>query len=154
MDETCDTSASAAPARTTPRHLWVVGILAVLWNSFGAFDYTMTKSHNAAYLANFPAVIIAYIDAAPPLFTAFWALGVWSALAGSIALLLRSRFALHLFALSLLGLTVSMLYQHVLIPAPPEMNSGMMVAMTVLIWATAIALLVYARAMARRGVLR
>ena len=27
----------------TPVHLWVVGILAVLWNSAGAFDYSATQ---------------------------------------------------------------------------------------------------------------
>lgn len=26
----------------TPWHLWVVGVVAVLWNAFGCWDYTMT----------------------------------------------------------------------------------------------------------------
>jgi hypothetical protein len=31
-----------APNIVTPWHLWLVGVLALLWNSFGAFDYVMT----------------------------------------------------------------------------------------------------------------
>jgi len=30
----------------TPIHLWVVGILAILWNSIGAVDYLMTQTQN------------------------------------------------------------------------------------------------------------
>jgi hypothetical protein len=34
--------ATAAPTKT-PWHLWVVGILSLLWNAFGGYDYTMTQ---------------------------------------------------------------------------------------------------------------
>src|SRR3546814_7159427 len=34
----------------TPWHLWVVGVLSLLWNAVGAFDYTMTKLNDADYL--------------------------------------------------------------------------------------------------------
>jgi len=27
----------------TPWHVWVVGIVALLWNAMGALDYTMTE---------------------------------------------------------------------------------------------------------------
>ena len=41
-----------AAVRATPLHLWVIGALSLLWNCIGAFDYTMTQTHNDAYLAN------------------------------------------------------------------------------------------------------
>ena len=158
MDEIHDTTATntvtAAPPRTTPMHLWVVGILSLFWNCFGALDYTMTNIHNAAYLAKVPAEMIAYVGSVPAWFTVFWALGVWGALAGSVLLLMRNRLAVPVFAASLLGLAVTTLYQHVINPAPAEMRDGMMFGITVLIWAIAIALLLYARTMARQGVLR
>ena len=33
----------------TPWHLWLVGIVAVLWNGLGATDYTMTQLGNRAW---------------------------------------------------------------------------------------------------------
>ena len=144
----------AVSARSTPMHLWVIGVLSLLWNCIGGYDYTMTHLRDPAYLTNFPAEVMTYIDAAPALFTAAWAFGVWGALAGSVALLLRSRLAVPLFALSLLGLAGTALYEHVLTPAPVYMLSGIMLGVMLLIWLIAIALLIYARAMARLGVLR
>ena len=140
--------------RSTPAHLWVVGVLSLLWNCIGAYDYTMTKTHNAAYLAKVPAEVMAYIAAVPAWFTAFWALGVWGALLGSVLLLMRNRLAVPVFGASLAGLAVTQLYEHVIRPAPTEMRGGMMLGIMLLIWAIAIALLLYARAMAKQGVLR
>lgn len=145
----------AAVARSTPRHLWVVGIVSLLWNSFGALDYTMTQTRNAAYLAKVPAEVMAYVTSVPAWFTAFWALGVWGAVVGSLMLLLRNRLAVPVFGISLLGLAVTQLYSRVIDPAPAAMGGGgAMGAVEVVIWAIAIGLLVYATAMARRGVLR
>ena len=33
----------------TPKHLWIVGILSLLWNCFGAYDYTMSHMGGLAY---------------------------------------------------------------------------------------------------------
>ena len=37
-------------ATKTPWHLWVIGIVATLWNAGGAYDYTMTQTRNMDYL--------------------------------------------------------------------------------------------------------
>ena len=139
--------------RATPAHLWVVGILSLLWNCIGAYDYTMTQTDNADYLARVPAEVMAYVTSVPAWFTAFWAIGVWGALLGSVMLLLRNRLAVPMFAASLLGLAVTQLYEHVIDPAPAEMRGGMVLGLVALIWASAIALLLYARAMAKQRVL-
>ena len=94
-----------------PWHLWAVGVVSLLWNAFGCFDYTMMQTRNEAYLAAFTAEQRAYFESFPAWMEAFWALGVWGALAGSIALLFASRHAVMLFALSLLGLLVSTVWQ-------------------------------------------
>lgn len=143
----------AAHART-PMHHWVVAGLATLWNCFGAFDYIMTQTRNEAYLAGFTDPQRVYFDSFPAWMEAFWALGVWGGLAGALLLLARSRHALFAFAVSLLGLAVSTVYQYVLSSPPPEMTSGMMLVMNLLIWAVAIGLLLYARAGRANGVLR
>lgn len=140
-------------AGQTPRHLWIVGILSLLWNAFGAYDYTMTNTRNAAYLRQFPPEMMQVIDAFPPWTMVAWALGVWGALAGSVLLLLRSRFAVHAFAASLAGLAGSTAYQ-LSVDMPESMTGGLMMVMNLIIWAGAILFLWYAWAQRRAGVLR
>ena len=137
-----------------PTHLWIVGVLATLWNAFGAYDYIMTQTRNEAYLANFSAEARAYFESFPALMEAAWACGIWGAVAGSLLLLARSRYAVWAFAISLAGLLVSTIYQFTMATPPPEMREPAMMAMMGLIWIVAIVLFLYARRMQARGVLR
>ncbi len=139
-------------ARATPWHLWVVGVVALLWNGFGGYDYLMSHLQGEAYYrqVGMSEAQIAYMAAYPTWMHAVWALGVWSAVAGSLLLLLRSRFALHAFILSLLGIVGSNGYA-LFTPGGWEVMGGVM---TLVIAAIGLALLAYAWAMTRRGVLR
>lgn len=136
----------------TPLHLWIVGGLSLLWNAFGAVDYTMTQTRNADYLAAFTPAQLAYFEAFPAWVDAAWAFGVWGALAGSLLLLLRSRYAVTAFAVSLAGLALSTVYQFTG-PTPPPMPEAAKY-MTPVIWIAAIALLWYAWRQRTNGVLR
>ena len=136
-----------------PLHLWLVGVLSVAWNTFGTFDYTMTNMRNPGYLAGFPAEMVATIDVMPLWAYAGWSFGVWGSLAGSILLLVRSRFAFEAFALSLLGLATSTIWQE-LTPLPPAMREPGMIWMNLAIWVIVVGLLLYARRMTARGILR
>ena len=138
----------------TPTHLWIVGILAVLWNGFGCFDYLMTQTRNADYLAMFTDAQRAYFESFPAWMEGAWAVGVWGGLLGSLLLLARSRWAVIAFGLSLLGLAGGTTYQYILTSPPAEMTSPGMIAMNVAIWAVCIGLFVYAREMRRKGILR
>ena len=138
----------------TPWHLWVVGVLTSVWNGFGALDYTMTQTRNEAWMAQLTPDQVAWLDQAPLVAHASWAFGVWGALAGSLLLLARSRHAVTAFIVSLAGLAVNTGYQ-LMTPMPSgHMDSATMIAFHGLIWVVAIALLVYALWMRRRGVLR
>lgn len=138
----------------TPVHLWVVGVLSAVWNGFGALDYTMTQTRNAAWMAQLTPDQVAWLDNASIVAHASWALGVWGALAGSLLVLARSRHALAAFVVSLAGLAVNTIYQ-LSSPMPSgHMEGGAMLAFHALIWAVAIALLAYALWMRRRRVLR
>ena len=129
-----------------------------MWNCFGATDYTMSQLRNRDYLATASESMgitadqmIAYIDGFPGWMHAFWALGVWGALIGSVLLLLRKRHAVWAFALSLVGLAVTQIYQAT---TPQPAWAEMAMGMTILIWAIALCLLAYAIWMRNRGVLR
>lgn len=141
---------------STPAHLWIVGVISLLWNSFGCVDYTMSKLDPIGYMQSvgMGEAEIAYMGTLPAWLTAFWAIGVWGSLVGSILLLMRSARAVAAFALSLLGLAVSQVYQFTDSAMPASMNSGAMLVMTAVIWASLLFFLWYSRRMAASGVLR
>jgi hypothetical protein len=97
------------------------------------------------------AEMIAFIDSFPGWVHAFWALGVWGAVAGSVLLLLRSRFAVWSFVVSLLGLAATQIYQ-AMTPKPDWADAA--TGMTILIWSVATFLLIYAVSMRNKGLLR
>jgi hypothetical protein len=145
-----------AVSARTPAHLWIVGILSLLWNCFGAYDYTMTRTRNMEYLSQMgdPNLILNWIDGMP-LYAHFgWGLGVWSALLGAVLLLMRSRYALWAFALSLVGMALSFGGQYLEAPAPPELNEGAMKYMPFVIILLGLAQAWYAWRQTKTGVLR
>ena len=148
--------ATTAEART-PVHLWIVGVLATIWNAFGCYDYFMSETRNEKYLSMYGAAandMIAYLNSFPAWAIGAWALGVWGGLAGSLLLLARSRHAVLAYALSLLGLLVLTVYQHVLSSAPASLKTSSMTMMEVVIWVIALFLLWYAWTAEKKGVLR
>ena len=135
-----------------PVHLWIVGILSLLWNVVGAFDYLATKMRLDFYMSQFTAAQLEYFYSFPTWVIAAWAVGVWGALLGSLALVLRKALAVLLFGASILGLAVSSVYNFALTNGMEIMGSeGAM--FTGVIWLIALFLFFYARAMAKRGVL-
>jgi hypothetical protein len=101
-----------------------------------------------------PAAVFAWVEAFPIWAQAAYGLGPWSALAGSILLLLRSRFAVHAFALSLVGMVGSFAYTYVMAAPMPGAPEGAAAYIPLLIVIVGVALLWYATAMRRKGVLR
>lgn len=153
--DTVESEIAPAAAVGTPMHLWIVGILSLLWNGFGGYDYLMTMTNNAAYLSQFTPEQLAYFESFPGWVTAAWAFGVWGAVAGSILLLLRSRLAVIAFEVSIAGLAASTIYQYVLDDTDiSAIMPASMQYMVVAIWAIAIFLLWYALRQRRDGVLR
>lgn len=141
----------------TPVHLWIVGVVSLLWNSIGVSDYVGFKLKSAWYIeqTGFNAKQVAWFDALPLWANIGWALGVWGAFIGSLLLLMRSRHAVTVFLISLIGLAIHSVHQ--LAVAKTEFialfGSGPLFFMAV-IWIIAIALYLYARRQAASGVLR
>lgn len=140
----------------TPWHLWVIGVVSLLWNAFGGYDFIMTNTQGEAYMraSGMTQPMIDYFMAMPTWMYVPWTLGVWGAVAGSILLLLRSRWTVWAWALSLVGAVVSLGYglMNPMPGLPPEM--AMMKWMPWAIVVIAALLLLYARAMRRKGILR
>jgi hypothetical protein len=132
---------------------WVIAVLALVWNAIACLDFAMTVTRNAAWLAPLPPEVVDWLDAAPvwSMFTS--ALGVWGGLLGALFLLGRSRLAVIAFAASLLGLAINQIWQ-LTSQMPVAMASPGSHALTMVIWAVALALLWYAARKRSEGVLR
>ena len=81
---------------------------------------------------------------------AVWAIGVWGSVAGSILLVLRSRWAFHAFAVSFLGVIGNFAYT----AASPGAVETMGLAMPLVIGAACLFFIWYSWTMTKRGVLR
>jgi hypothetical protein len=136
----------------TPIHLWIVGVLSLLWNSVGAFDYTATQFRIESYMSQFTPGQLEYFYGFPVWMDAAWAIAIWSSLLGSIALLFRKALAAWLFGVAILGLAVSSVYNFVLSNGMEIMGSGAAM-FTAVIWVIALFLYFYASAMHKRRVL-
>ena len=161
MDETIQQSTMADDGVRTraPVHLWIIGVLALLWSAIGCYDYLMTRMRNTDYLASMmpevdPNAMLAWVDAFPIWAQFGWGLGVWAGLVGSLLLLMRNRWAVLALGLSLVGAVLGLGYQIVAAPPVPGATGGMMEIMPYVIIAIAIALFLYARSMRQKGVLR
>ena len=136
----------------TPVHLWIVAVIAVLWNAVGAFDYIATQTKMESYMSQFTQEQLEYFYAFPVWMVAAWATAIWGSLLGSIFLLMRKSWAVPLFGLAILGLAVSSVYNFVLSNGLEVMGDTAGI-FTVVIWVIALFLFFYSRAMAKRGVL-
>ena len=132
-------------------HIWLVGILALLWNAFGCFDFTMTATRNEAYLAPYPQEMLDYWFAMPWWVWGVWVMGVFGGFFGAVALLLRSSWAVKLFAVSLLGAVISLVTGMMDADAPKMEGTEVF---SYVIIAIALIQLVYAYWQMKRGVLR
>jgi hypothetical protein len=145
----------AESAAKTPWYLWVVGVVSLFWNAFGCYDYYMTHTGGDEYLRSFgmTEAQIAFYHAMPAWMTGAWAIGVWGALLGSILLLLRSKWAFHVFVISFAAFVLSVIYTYGFTNGV-EANGMTAVIMHAVIAASCIFFIWYARFATKRGILR
>ncbi len=139
----------------TPWHLWLVGVIAVLFNAIGAFDFVMAMAQGEKYMAStgMTPAQVAHYQNMPAWMTADWAIGVWGAFLASILLLLRRKLAFPVFVVSLAAFVVSLLYTYVLTDGGAVMG-GMMALVSAVIAILLLFFSWYSHAMGMRGVLR
>jgi len=143
---------SEAQATKTPRHLWIVGIVALLWNLMGAVDYVMTQTKNEAYMSQFSPEQLEFYYGFPAWLVAFWALAVWGGVIGAVLLLMRKKLAFPVLVVSFLSMVVTSIHNYGF-AGGADVASGMEQLFSVIIFVVALALVIYARSMAKKGVL-
>ena len=143
----------APRAGRAPWHLWLIGILALLWNGMGALDYTMTETRNQAYLKAMTPAQLEYIYGFPAWAVAAWALAVWGGVVACLLLLARKRLAVPVFIVSFIAMCVTMIYNYGLSNGMEVMGGPSALAFSGAIFVVAFLLIIYARALRARGVL-
>jgi hypothetical protein len=139
----------------TPWHLWLVGVVAALWNAFGCVDYTMTQLQGDVWLRSMKMTDaqIAYFNAMPAWTHATWAIGVWGGLLGAVFLLLRRKWALPAFVISFAGFVGGLIYSYGMSDAAAVMGENSWI-MQAIIGVGCIFFIWYAWTMSKKGVLR
>ena len=140
---------TSPPATRGPWHLWLVGILALLWNLSGAITIWLAQ---AGRLQGISAEEAAYYAAQSWLFVALTDISLVGGLAGSVALLMRRRAAMWFYGVSLVTICITNTWDVVAGSSRALANTGALVV-TCIILLLAILQFLYAQRMARRGIL-
>ena len=142
---------AVGPIRSkAPWHLWVVGALSLLWNASGAW---VIMSAQSGAPMDMDANEIAYYAAQAPWFVAVTDVALIAPIFGAVALLLRSRWAVPLYGLSVAAIAVTSVYDIAQRTALLLRDQGWLVLSCVTA-GLALGQLVYAAALRRSGVLR
>ncbi len=143
---------SDSTAQRTPVHLWIVAVLALLWNAMGAMDYVMTTTKNEDYMNQFTPEQLEFFYGFPTWLVAFWAVAVWGGVLGALLMLLRKALAAPVLLLSFVAMCVTAVRNFGFTNGAEIMgNTGMI--FSIVIFVISFALVLYARAMKSRGVL-
>ena len=136
------------PARAPP-YFWVIGLLLMLWNSWGLFGAIAAQIH---LIPSLPEETVNYLDQQPRWFMILADTSPLAGVAGSLALLLQSHWAPRLFMIQV-GILVlangfELIIGRSLLLTSPEVGLSTMVLVAVLCGQT-----YYAHRMARLGYL-
>jgi len=95
------------PNSKIPVWFWIVAVLALLWNLMGAFAFVTDLMATPAVLAEtYTAEQIKFLDTYPSWTKIFYGIATIGGLLASIGLLMRKRWALGFFCVSLLGVLI------------------------------------------------
>lgn len=138
----------------TPWHLWLVGVLSLLWNGMGALDYVMTQTRNEQYMNAFSEDQLAFFYGLPVWVVACWAIAVWGGVLGSLLLLLRRRLAVLVFFVSLIAMVATTVHNYLLSNGLEVMDDPFTLWFSGAIFAIAVFLFFYAGNLSQRNILR
>lgn len=139
--------------RKPPAWFWVVNALLLVWNLMGVVAYVRQAMMTPEALQAMPEAERMLLMATPAWVTAAFAFAVFGGVAGCLLLLLRSRWALVMLMLSLIGVIVQMAYVFFMSKSIEVYGPGGMV-MPVMVIMLSILLMWLARRARARGWLR
>jgi hypothetical protein len=129
-----------------PTSFWVVSILGLLWNSFGAYLYILARIDPDTALTGASPAMRDYFFNQPIWANLGYGLGIWGSFLGSVAMVTRKKIAVSLFLASLVGAAISHLGQAMAGVIPIGLATVIMGVIAFLWW--------YCRRCVEQGLLR
>jgi len=133
-----------------PKWFMIVAIIALVWNLLGVVAYMMQVTMSPEALNELPEAERLMYENIPVWVTSAFAFAVFGGSLGSLALVLKKKFAIPLFTISLLGVLIQMYYTFFMTNFT-EITESSNVIMSVLVIVIAIALLVLSRSAAKKN---
>jgi hypothetical protein len=138
----------------TPKHLWIVGILYLLWSAMGVMDFIMTHTNNQAWLKDFPEELIAFYQGFPIWVDVIWGISISGGLLGALLVLMRKSSAVPVLLLATIAYVLATAHNYG-IAAGFEIAGGTgTLIFTAAIFVVSLGMYFYAKAMRAAGVLR
>lgn len=135
-----------------PLWYWVLVVIAVLWNAGGAWDYSATQLRLDFYMESFSPEQLEYFYGFPAWYDAIWAIAVWSAFAASVLLVLRKRWSITAWQISMVSFLLSSIYIFGFTDAVGMMGIGGLI-FSLLIFASLVGFYMLSRWAAGKGIL-
>jgi hypothetical protein len=136
--------------KEAPWHLWVVAIMALLWNAAGAYTIMMAQ---AGRLYDLEPGEAAYYAEQPQWFVVLTDIALVAAIGASVALLFRKKSAVWMFALCLIAIVMTNGYEFAT-GTSRALVHGAALIVTAIILLTGMFELAYSWAMTRRRILK
>ncbi len=137
----------------SPWHLWVTGIISLLWNAMGAMDFVLTQMRNKAYMSSFTAEQLSFFYGFPGWVVLAWAIAVWGSVAGSILLLFRKSLAEWIFLFSLIAMLLTTFHNFILSNGLQVIGDTFSLVFSGIIFLVALFLYVYANFLKKQGII-
>ena len=132
-----------------PTSFWFIAVLALLWNLLGVAIFLMQVTMSPEMLAAMPPEQQRVYQATPSWLNIVFAVAVSSGALGAIGLLLKKRWAVPLFGLSLIAVLVQLVAAYLLTPVWEASGAAGLILPAALILIAAL-LLGYSRKAAAR----
>lgn len=89
---------------------WIVAVIALLWNLMGTFQFLFTTFMAEEFRESFDEEHLSLMDNLPSWYAILFGIAVFAGLLGSLLLLLRKKFAVPVFLISLIAVLIQMGY--------------------------------------------
>jgi len=138
-------------ATTKPKAAyWIIAVIAFIWNSIGVYFYLQQQYDTEVFRMQYTPDQLEMVYATPSWAIAAFAFAVFGGLFGSLTLLLRKKLATLLFAISLLGIIVQMIYNFLIINSMEVYGAGAAI-MPIMVIIIAIFLFMYSKKATNKG---
>lgn len=98
-------------SQKAPVLFWIISVIAIIWNAMGVNQYLQQAYLTDAFKASMPSKEALEMAINTPSWAmAAFAIAVFFGLLGSIALILRKRWASPLYLISLIGIIIHMIH--------------------------------------------